>query len=209
METGAWRSEVTQGHIAYKGGIWIPKPEKVRTQVHPLFPTSPWVLLGWVTPGWGWGMLWAKDIVIVDVSESQVAFVSGLNYLKRLFFPTQGMALNPFWDPPFGPRLTPTGLSHGSWTGHRWLWSCTLLGLTQRHADSPRNLGPLCVLSSFFICVINMMVLSDCVNVNVPRTLRHSVNHPFLFPIWGAQSVPNTKLKRLSSQAQSIRGHFR
>lgn len=40
METGARRSEVTQGHIAYKGGTWIPKPEKVRTQVHPLLPTS-------------------------------------------------------------------------------------------------------------------------------------------------------------------------
>lgn len=41
VETGARRSEVTQGHIAYKGGTWILKPEKVRTQVHPLFPTCP------------------------------------------------------------------------------------------------------------------------------------------------------------------------
>lgn len=115
-ETGALRSEVTQGHRAYKGGTWILKPGKVRTEVHPLFPTSPWVLLGWVRPGWGGGMLWAKSIVTEKVSESNAPFFSGLNYLRRLgFFPHRGWFWIPSWylRPSFGPP--PHSLRPLSW----------------------------------------------------------------------------------------------
>lgn len=150
-ETGALRSEVTQGHRAYKGGTWILKPGKVRTEVHPLFPTSPWVLLGWVRPGWGGGMLWAKSIVTEKVSESNAPFFSGLNYLRRLgFFPHRGWFWIPSWylRPSFGPPLTLSDPSHGVWTGHRWLWSYTILGLTQCHRALPCSLGTLCALSS-------------------------------------------------------------